>query len=163
MSDNRKAAALGKPVAKGSENMLINAIVSNKGGDVISVTGDMTILDVTGVLRQHRIGAVLVREPDGVIDGVLSERDIIRGLASEGAAILTQPARALMTREIITCKPSEDVGTALAIMTKNRIRHLPVMDGGSLLGMVSIGDLVNARIQESLLEAESLREYIATG
>ena len=143
--------------------MLISAILSNKGDNVISVTGEMTILDVTGVLRQHRIGAVLVREPDGVIDGVLSERDIVRGLASEGAAILTQPVRTLMTREIITCKPSEDVGTALAIMTKNRIRHLPVLEGGTLLGMVSIGDLVNARIQESLLEAESLREYIATG
>ncbi|RME61678.1 MAG: CBS domain-containing protein [Alphaproteobacteria bacterium] len=143
--------------------MLISAILSNKGGQIISVTGDTIILDVTKVLRQHRIGAVLVKEPDGAIDGVLSERDIIRGLATDGPAILERPAKTLMTREIITCRPSDEVSAALAIMTKNRVRHLPVMDSGTLVGMISIGDLVNARIQESLMEAESLREYIATG
>lgn len=143
--------------------MLISAIISSKGGQIISVTGDTIILDATRVLRQHRIGAVLVMEPDGVIDGVLSERDIIRGLATDGPSILEKEARVLMTREIITCRPTDEVTSALAVMTKNRVRHLPVLDSGRLLGMISIGDLVNARIQESLLEAESLREYITSG
>ncbi|MFZ5608359.1 MAG: CBS domain-containing protein [Pseudomonadota bacterium] len=143
--------------------MLINAILKDKGGDIVSVKGDATILEVTKVLRQHRIGAVLVIESNGAIDGVLSERDIVRGLATQGAAVLDAPARALMTRDVITCRPDQDLPTAMALMTTHRIRHLPVMDGGKLLGLISIGDLVKHRILETEKEAEMLRGYIATG
>lgn len=142
--------------------MLVNAIIGKKGDDIISVTGDRPLIDCVQVLRKHRIGAVLVMD-GGALSGVLSERDIIRGLATEGADILSQPASTLMTKEVITCSPDIDLLSALELMTNNRIRHLPVTQGETLLGVVSIGDLVKGRIQESELEAEALKGYIASG
>jgi CBS domain-containing protein len=142
--------------------MLVNAIIGKKGDDIISVTGDRPLIDCVQVLRKHRIGAVLVMD-GGALSGVLSERDIIRGLANEGADILSQPASTLMTKEVITCSPDIDLLSALELMTNNRIRHLPVTQGETLLGVVSIGDLVKGRIQESELEAEALKGYIASG
>lgn len=142
--------------------MLVNAIIGTKGDDIISVTGDRPLIDCVQVLRKHRIGAVLVMD-GGALSGVLSERDIIRGLANDGGDILTQPASTLMTKEVISCSPDIDLLAALELMTNNRIRHLPVMQGETLLGVVSIGDLVKGRIQESELEAEALKGYIASG
>lgn len=142
--------------------MLISAILAEKGGAIVSVAADRPLIECTQVLRQHRIGAVLVMEGE-TLQGVLSERDIIRGLSNEGADILNQPASKLMTREVITCGPDMDLPGALELMTDNRIRHLPVVDGDGLLGVISIGDLVSFRIKESELEAEALKGYIATG
>lgn len=142
--------------------MLVNAIIGTKGDDIISVTGDRPLIECVQVLRKHRIGAVLVMD-GGALSGVLSERDIIRGLANEGGDILSQPASTLMTKEVITCSPDIDLLAALELMTNNRIRHLPVMEGEALLGVISIGDLVKGRIQESELEAEALKGYIASG
>lgn len=140
--------------------MLISAIIAEKGGSIISVAGNRPLIECTKVLREHRIGAVLVMDDDQ-LSGVLSERDIIRGLCNDGAEILSQPASTLMTREVITCSPDMDLLGALELMTDNRIRHLPVMRGGELLGVISIGDLVSYRIKESELEAEALKGYIA--
>lgn len=142
--------------------MLVNAIIGSKGANIISITGERPLIECAQVLREHRIGAVLVMD-GGTLTGVLSERDIIRGLANEGADILNQPASTLMTKEVITCSPDVDLLSALELMTNNRIRHLPVVDGGDLLGVISIGDLVKGRIQESELEAEALKGYIASG
>lgn len=143
--------------------MLISTILHEKGGDIISVTATTSIEDVTKVLKERRIGAVLVLEDDGTIDGVLSERDIVRGLASDGTAVLKLEARTLMTRDVITCTSAQDLRGAMEIMTKNRIRHLPIVDDGKLIGLISIGDLVKYRISEAEQEAEALRGYIATG
>lgn len=143
--------------------MQISAILQDKGGEVVSVTSSMSVLEVAQLLRQRRIGAVLVKNPQGPIEGVLSERDIIGGLATQGAAVLDEPAHALMTAKVITCTPHDEVQEALEVMTNNRVRHLPVMDAGKLVGMVSIGDLVKARIRETELEAEAMREYIVAG
>ncbi|MEM7570981.1 MAG: CBS domain-containing protein [Pseudomonadota bacterium] len=142
--------------------MLISAILAEKGGAIISVAADRPLIECTQVLREHRIGAVLVMEGDH-LSGVLSERDIIRGLSNDGADILSQPASTLMTREVITCSPDLDLPGALELMTDNRIRHLPVKENGALLGVISIGDLVSYRIKESELEAEALKGYIAAG
>lgn len=143
--------------------MLIKTILSEKGGDIISVDGSTRIEKVTQVLKMHRIGAVLVLEGDGVIDGVLSERDIVRGLAEKGAGVLQLEAKALMTSDVITCTPDQDLRGAMEIMTTKRIRHLPIVENGRLIGLVSIGDLVKYRISEAEQEAEALRGYIATG
>ena len=102
---------------------------------------------------------VIVME-DGNVAGVLSERDIVRGLNEEGAAILQRTAGEIMTTEVITVAPSESVTAALSRMTRRRIRHLPVLDEGEVRGVVSIGDLVKARIDEAVREAESLKDYI---
>ncbi|MEO0412722.1 MAG: CBS domain-containing protein [Pseudomonadota bacterium] len=142
--------------------MLVSAIIAEKGGSIISVAGDRPLIECTQILREHRIGAVLVMDHDQ-LSGVLSERDIIRGLSNEGADILSEPASTLMTRKVITCSPDVDLLGALELMTDNRIRHLPVLDGGKLLGVISIGDLVSYRIKESELEAEALKGYIAAG
>jgi len=143
--------------------MLISTILHEKGGDIISVTATTSIEDVTKVLKERRIGAVLVLEDDGTIDGVLSERDIVRGLASNGTSVLKLEAKTLMTHDVITCTSAQDLRGAMKIMTKNRIRHLPIVDDGKLIGLISIGDLVKYRIAEAEQEAEALRGYIATG
>ncbi|MEM9289969.1 MAG: CBS domain-containing protein [Pseudomonadota bacterium] len=140
--------------------MLVSAIITEKGGDIVSVQSDCSLLECTQVLKQHRIGAVLVFEGEALC-GVLSERDIVRGLSTEGIEILEKPASALMTHKVITCSPDIDLRAALKMMTDNRIRHLPVQENGQLIGVISIGDLVSYRIKESELEAAALTEYVA--
>lgn len=143
--------------------MLISAILKEKGGEVVSVANDVTIIDVAQVLRKHRIGAVLVLNSDETIEGVLSERDIVRGLCTHGPEVLAKRAHDLMTRDVITCSPDHDIRGAMSLMTERRIRHLPILSDGKLIGLISIGDLVKYRILEAEQEAEALRGYIATG
>lgn len=140
--------------------MAIASILKDKGETIIAASPAQTVADVVALLCTHRIGAVIVME-GGEVAGVLSERDIVRGLNEQGAAILQRPARDIMTTEVITVAPSESVTTALSRMTRRRIRHLPVLEGGQVRGVVSIGDLVKARIDEAVREAESLKDYIS--
>ena len=142
--------------------MTVQDILQSKGGQVVSVAPGDTIGNVARVLADRRIGAVLVRE-EGKVVGVFSERDVVRGLARHGAQALERPVSDLMTREVITCKPAETVHDVMERMTARRIRHLPVLDNGQLTGIVSIGDLVKARIEEAEREASDLREYIKAG
>lgn len=139
--------------------MAIASILKDKGGEIIAASRSQTVAEVVALLCTHRIGAVIVME-DGNVAGVLSERDIVRGLNEEGAAILQRTAGEIMTTEVITVAPSESVTAALSRMTRRRIRHLPVLDEGEVRGVVSIGDLVKARIDEAVREAESLKDYI---
>ena len=141
--------------------MAIAKILKDKGGSIIAASPSQTVAEVIALLCAHRIGAVIVME-DGAVAGVLSERDVVRGLNELGAAILQRPAREIMTTEVITVAPSESVTAALSRMTRRRIRHLPVIDGGEVRGVVSIGDLVKARIDEAVREAESLKDYITS-
>ncbi len=140
--------------------MTIESILRHKGSDVFSVgPGD----DVTGIsqaLAQHRIGAALVRDTDGAVLGIISERDIVRAVARDGTAALARTARDLMTSELVTVTPATTLVEGLELMTNHRCRHLPVMDHGRLAGMVSIGDLVKARIAQAVEEAESLRAFV---
>lgn len=140
--------------------MGIASILKDKGGTIIAASPSQTVAEVVALLCAHRIGAVLVME-DGEVAGVLSERDVVRGLNEQGASILQRTAREIMTTDVITVAPAESVTTALSRMTRRRIRHLPVLDGSELRGVVSIGDLVKARIDEAVREAESLKDYIA--
>jgi CBS domain-containing protein len=140
----------------------IAEILKAKGTEVISVGPEDSAASVVGILTQHRIGAVLVRDPAGEVLGILSERDIVRGLANSGAAALDKTARDLMTQVLHTVTPRASVVQAMSMITDRRVRHLPVLDDeGRLAGMVSIGDLVKHRIDEIEHEAEELRTYVS--
>lgn len=140
--------------------MTIGAILRDKGTDVFSVGPGEDATAIAQSLAQHRIGALLVRDLDGTILGIVSERDIVRAIAREGAAALSHTARELMTADLITVRGETHIAEAFAVMTKHRCRHLPVIEDGRLTGMVSIGDLVKARIAEAEQEAENLRAFV---
>jgi CBS domain-containing protein len=141
--------------------MTIARILATKGTIVHSIEQDMTVFDAARELRAHRVGAVLVKGSDGTVVGVLSERDIVRALVESGPAVLDAPAKTIMTTDLHTCQLSDTVQMAMAQMTTRRIRHLPVLKDGQLVGMVSIGDLVKIRIEDSEKEAAALKEYIS--
>jgi CBS domain-containing protein len=139
-------------------DMTISAII-DKQDSVITVTADARVADVIALLAHRRIGAVPVMQGDSVV-GILSERDILYRLASDGATILDKPASEVMTSPVITATRDLPIMTALGLMTKRRIRHLPVVEDGRLAGIVSIGDLVKIRIDRIEAEAMAMREYI---
>lgn len=143
--------------------MTIAAILASKGDQVFSVSPDEDAAAIARTLARHRIGAVLVTDGDGAVVGIVSERDIVRAMARNEGGTAKLSATDLMTRELATVTRRTRVVDALALMTDRRIRHLPVMEEGSLLGMVSIGDLVKARLGAVELEAESLRTYVQAG
>jgi CBS domain-containing protein len=140
--------------------MNIRNILRHKGEDVFSVGPGEDVTAVSRALAQHRIGAALVRAQDGSVLGIISERDIVRAVARDGAAALSHMARELMTTELLMASPDTSVAEGLGMMTNHRCRHLPVMEDGRLAGMVSIGDLVKARIAEAEQEAENLRAFV---
>lgn len=142
--------------------MIIRSILKAKGRNIETVAPDTRILEAANILQQKRIGAVLVMNGQE-IKGVLSERDIVRGICTYGAEVLTRPASDLMTREVVTCTMDDTVHALMELMTNNRIRHLPVLDQGGLVGIISIGDVVKNRIAETEMEARALKEYIVTG
>ncbi len=143
--------------------MFIEAILKQKGRQVVAVAPNDIVASIARTLAQHRIGAVLVIERDGTVSGIVSERDIVRALAGGGEATLRMTAGQLMTRVLYTLTPQNDVQEGLRLMTDRRVRHLPVLEkDGRLAGMVSIGDLVKYRIAEAELEAEELKAYVAT-
>jgi CBS domain-containing protein len=139
---------------------MIASILSGKR-PLVSVTRETSVRKIVALLHEHRIGVVLVLEA-GAIAGLVSERDICAGLHLRGAAILDQSAEAIMTSPVITVRPSETVAAAMATMTDRRFRHLPVVEDGELLGLVSIGDLVKARIEAAEAEAQAMKDYISS-
>jgi len=141
--------------------MTVAAVLRNKGGTIISVREDTGVEEVVKLLADARIGAVPVLR-DGAVVGVLSERDIVHELAAQGSAIVERTAAAAMTSPAITADPTMPVLAALSLMTQRRIRHLPVLDAGALVGFVSIGDLVKFRIDGIEAEAAALRSYIGS-
>jgi CBS domain-containing protein len=142
--------------------MAVAHILKQKGRAVITVQPSQTLHDIAGILTKNRIGAVVVMENDGTIDGIVSERDVIRALAGEGAAALSRTAREVMTQKVLTCSPLDTETELMGLMTDNRIRHLPVVDDGKLAGMISIGDVVKFRIESIEREAEEMKSYIAS-
>lgn len=139
--------------------MTIAAILGGKGDTVYSIACERTVRDAVAMLAEHRIGALPVLR-GGEVAGVFSERDVIYCLRTDGAAVLDWPVEQVMTAPAITVTPDVSVLAALSQMTQRRIRHLPVVDGARLIGLVSIGDLVKHRIDRIENEAEAMRAYI---
>jgi CBS domain-containing protein len=140
--------------------MFVSDILSQKGGLVFTVTPDTTLAQVSQQLSARRIGSVLVMGGDDEVAGIISERDLVRALARHGAAALQLEAREVMTRTVVTCDPDNSIEQVMATMTSGRFRHLPVVRHGELLGLVSIGDVVKARLEETAHETEALKAYI---
>ncbi|UVO54886.1 CBS domain-containing protein [Sphingomonas sp. SUN039] len=141
--------------------MTVRAIISGKDGGVTSIAPDATVADAVKLLATFRIGAVPVTDATGVI-GIFSERDVIYGLERDGAAALDKRVGDVMTSPALTVEPDAPVMSALSMMSRRRIRHLPVVEGGAMVGFVSIGDLVKHRIDKIESEAAALRDYIAS-
>jgi CBS domain-containing protein len=141
--------------------MNVETILRNKGSRVATIRPDATVAAAVDMLNRERIGALVVSEDGKAVDGILSERDIVIALAEHGAALLSRPVDRIMTRTVITCDPTDTVVALMAEMTNRRIRHFPVVAGGRLCGIVSIGDLVKSRLDEVEFEADSLRSFIA--
>jgi CBS domain-containing protein len=143
--------------------MQVRFILREKGREVVTIASDATISEAARLLARRRIGAVVVRDRDGTIAGILSERDIVRAVADDSVAALGQTVGSHMTRAISTCSESDTVENIMEQMTRGRFRHVPVVNNDQLCGIISIGDVVKSRIEETVREAESLREYIAAG
>ena len=139
----------------------VAAILRHKGYQVTTVSPTMTIDRVASVLADQRIGAALVIDSTGQLLGIVSERDIVRCLAANGARTLEMTAGQLMTRALQVARPETTVAEAMTRMTVGRFRHLPVMEQGALVGLISIGDVVKARIMEQEDEVDSLKAYVA--
>ncbi|WP_033074224.1 CBS domain-containing protein [Sphingopyxis sp. MWB1] len=141
--------------------MTIAAILQGRSGPVISARPADNVRAVIDLLAQHRIGAVPVLDDDKIV-GIFSERDLVRLMSSYGPEALDRPLGDVMTQSPVTCAPDTAVMAALSQMTQKRIRHLPVVDDGRLLGFISIGDLVKYRIDRIEAEAAAMRDYIAS-
>lgn len=144
--------------------MLIEHILATKGPDVVTLRSDATVADAVAQLKQFRIGAIIVSDDDGTTAaGILSERDIVRALADAGAAALEQQVSDVMTADVHTCPPTATLEDLMEAMTARRIRHIPVVADGKLVGVVSIGDVVKHRVGELSVEAQTLHEYVNSG
>lgn len=138
--------------------MRIKDILATKGGRVVTVPPSERIDVLAHRLRAERIGAVIVSGEDETTVGIISERDVVHGLAEFGVELLTMPVSKLMTRHVKSCTPDDSVKDVMQMMTQFRIRHLPVMDEGRLIGIVSIGDVVKNRLEDMGMEANLLRD-----
>ncbi len=141
--------------------MLVSQIIKSKGNVVRTVQDTEDLQGVARVLDEERIGAVVALDIAGRISGVLSERDIVRQVARCGASALTMQVADAMTRDVITATPRERIDDCLERMTDRRVRHLPILEASSLVGIISIGDLVKWKIAETVAEAESLKSYVS--
>ena len=143
--------------------MQVQTILNAKGTEVTTVTAETTVRELATMLRENRIGAVVVSNDGSSIEGIVSERDIVRQLTDFGPKFLSVKVREIMTKDVLSCAPTDTVDTCMELMTGRRIRHLPVAVDGQLTGLVSIGDIVKAKIDEIRVEAESLKQYISSG
>jgi CBS domain-containing protein len=141
--------------------MLVHQILKSKPTEgVITAKPSLTLAEATQILSEKRIGTIVVSENGTTPDGILSERDIVRELGRRGAACLTDTVGDVMTRKLVTCAPSDDANTVLQKMTEGRFRHMPVLEDGTLRGLISIGDVVKARLSELAMEKEALEGMI---
>lgn len=143
--------------------MLVKHILREKGREVVTISGEAMLSEAARLLARRRIGAVIVRDSGSGVLGILSERDIVRAVAEHSVAALGHTVARHMTRDVSTCNETDTVDELMETMTCGRFRHMPVVDDGQLCGIVSIGDVVKSRIEETVREATSLREYIVAG
>ncbi len=142
--------------------MRIADVLRGKGGAVVTINPDATVAELLAGLAEHNIGAMVVAGPDG-IEGIVSERDVVRQLHTHGASVLSRPVETIMTSVVSTCSKEDTVDSLTLLMTENRVRHVPVLENGKLIGIVSIGDVVKTRMQELESEHEQLQSYITQG
>jgi CBS domain-containing protein len=142
--------------------MTVKAILSAKGGDVFTIEPSADLAAAAKTLVEKRIGALLVTGAEGRVIGILSERDIVRALASRGGSALQLSVSEVMTRKVVTCSQSDTVSAIMEHMTAGKFRHVPVIEQDRLVGVVSIGDVVKHRLQEMEQESSALRDYIQT-
>jgi CBS domain-containing protein len=141
--------------------MTVRAILDSKGHNILSVEPDAKLSAAVKILSERRIGAVLVMS-SGRIEGILSERDIVRVLGERGAPVLDEPVSAVMTRKVVSCREKDTVSSIMERMTTGKFRHLPVVEDDKVVGLISIGDIVKWRVKEFENEQEALRDYIKT-
>ena len=142
--------------------MRIADVLRNKGAGVLTVSPEMTVAELLTGLATRNVGAMVVVGTGGPI-GIVSERDVVRNLHAHGAALLEHAVADIMSADVITCTPADSVDGVSGLMTNNRVRHVPVMDGGHLTGIVSIGDVVKIRMEELEAQQEQLEAYITQG
>lgn len=142
--------------------MRIADVLRSKGSAVATITETTTVTGLLAELATHNIGAMVVVGQDGVV-GMVSERDVVRRLHERGAELLRCPVSEIMTSVVVTCTPADPVDDLSALMTNNRVRHVPVLDNGRLAGIVSIGDVVKNRMEQLQTEQEQLQAYITRG
>ena len=143
--------------------MRINDVLRVKGDQVVTVTPDTDVEQLLTVLAEHKIGAVVVSREGSTVEGIVSERDVVRALASRGASVLGEPVTAIHTAEVHTIAPDAAIADVERLMTERRFRHVPVVVNGALHGIVSIGDVVKSRIEQLETDREQLESYIAQG
>lgn len=143
--------------------MIVASILNTKGREVRSVSPDMLVRDAARFLRDEGIGAAVVLDNGGALVGIFSERDLLNAVAERGSPALALEVSDLMTADVLTCTLTTPIGVLMTTMTDRRIRHLPVLEDGRVVGVVSIGDVVKSRIAEAEAEAEALKTYIASG
>ena len=141
--------------------MTVRAILDLKGRDVTTIAPDKTLGDAASLLSQHKIGSLVVTGADRRVTGILSERDIVKAVSADGAAALEEKISARMTREVVTCAPHDTMAELMGRMTAGRFRHLPVIDNGRLVGIISIGDVVDWMISSQEQTIHHLQNYIA--
>lgn len=141
--------------------MTVRSILDTKGHQIMSVEPDAKLAAAIKLLGDKKIGAVLVMNQSR-LEGILSERDIVRALGERGAGVLEEPVSRVMTRKVVTCKETDTVAELMEMMTTGKFRHLPVLENNKVVGLVSIGDIVKRRVQEYESEQEALRDYIKT-
>ena len=142
--------------------MTVAAILEIKGREVLTAVPDMKMAEAVDLLATHKVGAIVVAGDDGKVQGIVSERDIVRELAGTGPSILDMPLSKCMTRKVISCGESDTIEQVMGVMTANRFRHMPVVTNGRLAGIISIGDVVKRKIEQAERDAQDLRNYIAT-
>lgn len=140
--------------------MQVQKIIHTKGGGVVTTMPQATIAEAASLLKEHRIGAIVVTDVTGAVVGILSERDIVRAMPQHGASLLAMPVSSLMTAKVMTCTMNSHVEDIMRDMTAGRFRHIPVVEGGRLVGIVSIGDMVKFRLEQLESETEQLQSYI---
>ena len=142
--------------------MTVSIILASKGREVVTIAPSASLASAVGLLAEKRIGAVLILGADRRVVGILSERDVVRALAERGAGALEEPVSQTMTRKVSTCNENESVSNIMERMTEGRSRHVPVVDQGQLVGIVSIGDVVKYRLNEMERESTEMHDYILT-
>lgn len=140
--------------------MQVKHILFQKGRDVVTISSDATLSEAARLMARRRIGAIVVRGRDGAFAGIISERDLVRAIAEDSVAALGHTVATRMTRDVTVCAECDTIEDLMETMTRGRFRHVPVIEDDRLVGIISIGDVVKTRIEETIREAESLREYI---
>lgn len=142
--------------------MTVGILLKRKSGSLVTIAPDATLSEAVASLAEHRIGAIVAVDDGGHLVGILSERDLVRILAEKGPDVLSDPVSSVMTRAVVTCTEDESIPVIMERMTRGRFRHVPVVDRGRLLGIISIGDVVKHRVEEMERESAELRDYIMT-